>query len=350
MNGALITLWLAAAAAEPAPIGGAFGFTFGNPLAHVAAEPLPAAHAPPRLLDGFDSIDAPLHLQPRWQVVTPLLPLDVLGNAAPLYLLQTDESAQPLRIRVEARPADGCSRQQRELADLLAVKYAASATAPWIDGTVEYTDGERRATLQCEDSTLVLEYVDRAAYAAWYARWVAESQAWHQAQAERRHLAFADRVTLGDAKSLDGMLGVGLRVAFGGFDNALPDIELPISIPADVPLPVETLSVTLDPNRVPYEIRASLVFSNNAAAINGVSELRNGLREKYGAAARDTQDHLIFNVGGDLLAIRLTDPTHVGVTAVRQEGLQDQRLRKREALARGEAATKLGWDASLRGL
>jgi hypothetical protein len=350
MNGALLALWLAAAAADPAPIGGAFGFTFGNPLAHASAQPLPADHGAPGLLDGFAAIDAPLHLQPQWQVVDPLLPLAVLANSAPLYLVQTDESGEPLRIRVEAHPADGCARQQRELADLLAVKYAPNASAPWIDGVVEYTDGERRATLRCDAAMLVLEYVDRAAYAAWYARWLASSLAWHAAEAERQQLAFADRVTLGDAKRLDGVLGVGLRTAFVGFDASLPDIELPIEVAPDLPLPVEVLSVTLDLEHVPYEVRASLAYPNDTAATNGIGELRNALREKYGAAARDKPDHLIFNVGGDLLAIRLTDPTHIALTAVRQDGLQEQRLRKRDALAKREASTKVGWDSTLRGL
>jgi hypothetical protein len=347
---AVVAVWLAATATEPAPIGGAFGFTFGNPLVHASAAPLPAERVPPKLLDEFIAIDAPLHLQPQWQVVTPLLPLDVLDNSAPLYLVQIDESALPLRIRVEAQPSDGCARQQREVADLLAVKYAPNASAPWIDGVVEYSDGERRATLRCEDKTLILEYVDRAAYAAWYDRWVASSKAWHKADAERRHLAFADRITLGDAKRLDGALGVELRATFAGFGAVLPDVALPVPVSADLPLPVENLSVVLDPDRVPYEIRASLRYPTATAATNGIGQLRNALREKYGVPARDTPEHLIFNVGGDLLAIRLADPTHVAVTAVRQEGLQAQRMRKRDALARRDASTKAGWDSSLRGL
>jgi hypothetical protein len=141
-----------------------------------------------------------------------------------------------------------------------------------------------------------------------------------------------------------------LRATFAGFDAALPDVSLPVPVSADLPLPVEKLSVVLDPDRVPYEIHASLLYPTPAAATNGIGELRDALREKYGAAARETPEHLIFNVGGDLLAVRRADPTHIALTAVRQEGLQEQRIRKREALARSDASTKAGWDSSLRGL
>ena len=95
---------------------------------------------------------------------------------------------EPLRLLIPmighyaVFPADGCSRVQQELAELLAVKYAADSTAAW-DGDVSvYSDGERHATLACEEGPgqVVLEYVDRGAYAAWYGRWAADVAEWRE--------------------------------------------------------------------------------------------------------------------------------------------------------------------------
>lgn len=266
---------------------------------------------------------------------------------------------------MSCRPTNGCNRSgsgwkldrrtvarvsQRELADLLAVKYASNAAAPWIEGRVEYADGERRASLACEAGTLVLEYEDREAYAAWYGRWQNTVSQWRTSEAQHAKLAFADRVTLGTDKNLDGLLGVTFRSAYESFEGALADVPLPVLCLDEAPLPIADLSVVLDPGRVPYEIRAELVFPDEIRATDTLDELRKAFRQKYGAAARDVPDHFVFNIGGDLLAVRRIETTRIALTAVRQDGLQDQRIRKREALARAEASSRAGWDSTLRGL
>jgi len=281
----------------------------------------------------------PSNILPAWyQVAPPRIP-KLLAEREPGFFVMLNYQLEPLGILMLEKAGTGCREIQDELWAILRKKYAAENSAADASKASlhKITVGETDVTVSCrEQGVLVLDYVDRARYLKWHQRY-------QKAVAEYNHtlaVEYANRYAMGSRRRLEGILDVPFRTPL---ERKKPIPDVASSVDSDQKHPSfegsskSGVTVKVDPEGLPYEIRAFATFPTKALADNFLEKLSHGFREKYGTPMKDTRRHKIFNISSDYLILKRLSDRKIELAALYRMGQQKALRRKRltdEAAAR----------------